>query len=1307
LLGAPRLAGAGELVHNGSFETGDFGPYWIHGAYRGNNNNPSFADHIVVPDLPYTGSYSARLGFKYSRERKSAVGYMYQDVAVPANISSARLFFKVRQQGYDTDPYDPFRAQIRRTDNTVLQTLLTLTFSDPSYVFKDGGWIDDNNTAPVGVDMAAYAGQTVRVYFEQENTNDNYYETWAYVDDVSLVFKKFVDLAVGGNGNDVFGAVLSGAGGYTAGSTFAGDSLFFPLDVENEGNVADSYRLAITAPPGWTVRIETAAGWASFPYTTGVIAAGAVDHRRVLVLPPIGTPTGGYNIVLDAVSTSQANRFDSVAMGVSVVASLCGADLAVEGNGYGVVGDQGTGGFALKTGSWNTYVPYAVELTNTGTVPTAFRVTAAADPGAAWRIRYGGTTYTTGFVTAAIAPGATAAMTLETSVPRPRPGGDYETIVRAQALPDTLKRDSIKATLRLLAPRVDLVIGGNGDGIYDATQSGLGGASSGAGEPGVPFIFPVRIQNEAGVSDSYDLSWAKPTGGWSAAVVISGVEHALPYTTPVVPAYSSLDIELKIYVPSNVKIGTYSSFLNAVSRADNAIAESVTASVSITSPGQIDLLIDGSGENLFGPLGSGLGGDSERSLSPGDSTTFTIELRNLTGANASDLSWNTPPGWRVTLDGRSSPLTGYPSGFYVLKVVVPSTSPGGTFDIIVDASKSDRRFYVDSVRGRIYVAQPMIVDALIDGNGDGVYGAAGTGAGGSSAQTRAAPATLRYTVELENEGAEPDAYTVSWNAIPWWQATFDGSASPLTTPPVPPGGFAFFTFDVSVPASAFPGSYRYVIDVASSADPNVVESVEAVITIVGPPRADLVIDGNGLGVYGSLGSGDGGSSLHAAGPGVSYTATLEVRNVGSYADSFYVFWEVPAGWPANAVLLDNGTSGFASPMWTPIVGPGGSVFYTVKVQVPAGAGPGLFGTIIDAHSSLAPRLPESVRLTTQTAAVVSGIVFDDRDHDGVFGAADTGLGGVSVVETSTGLAAVTGGDGRYAILVPAGASATVVEQDPSGFVSLSPDTVGPAILAAGDTLVADFADVAGIRLSSGAAANGLAGGYVDFPHRLDAGTSGTVTLTTTADSSAATALYLDVNEDGAFDAGDRALVPSDLDMDPSALHDHVYVIARVFIPPSAPAGRTYQIVVDALQTIEGTSFTTRAQAFDAVVVIDAGAGLLTLNKSVDTAAAPPGTVLTYTISYTNTGLDSVQNVVVLDPVSTHVDPVAGGFGPGMDVEWQKDGATVVYLTLDPADGDECAYDGAGRVLRLVFSRNAPYFLKPGESGRLSYKVVVK
>jgi len=87
-------------------------------------------------------------------------------------------------------------------------------------------------------------------------------------------------------------------------------------------------------------------------------------------------------------------------------------------------------------------------------------------------------------------------MTLEVHVPAPEPGGDYATIVGAAAVPDTLKRDAVRAVLRLRAPRVDAIIATSGDGIYDRTFSGQGGASSSAGERARWCTSP-DVQNES------------------------------------------------------------------------------------------------------------------------------------------------------------------------------------------------------------------------------------------------------------------------------------------------------------------------------------------------------------------------------------------------------------------------------------------------------------------------------------------------------------------------------------------------------------------------------------------------------------------------------------------------------------------------------------------------------------------------------------------------------------------------------------------------------------------------------------------
>jgi uncharacterized repeat protein (TIGR01451 family) len=504
------------------------------------------------------------------------------------------------------------------------------------------------------------------------------------------------------------------------------------------------------------------------------------------------------------------------------------------------------------------------------------------------------------------------------------------------------------------------------------------------------------------------------------------------------------------------------------------------------------------------------------------------------------------------------------------------------------------------------------------------------------------------------------------------------------------------------------GNYAYIIDVVSVSDPTSFESLEAAVTVMGPPRADLVIDGDGAGVFGPLGSGQGGSSVRSADAGTSYVAALRVRNAGSFADSLRLTWTPPTGWPAGSVTINDGTTDHSAPFWSAMIPAGGFLDYTVNVDVPPGTVTDGAATIIDSWSSLQPNLPESVQLVTQTIAVVRGIVFDDRDHDAVYSAGDLPLGGVRVTGAPAGPVseAVTGGDGMFVLQIAGGFNVTVTEHNPSGYVSLSPDTLGPFSVNAGDTVTVSFADVPPVYLSSGTVAQGLGGSYVDFPHTIEAGTAGHVDLIAANDAGAVTMFMLDENGNGVFDGNDRALQPADTDLDP-ATTAAVAVLLRAFVPHAVQPGVTFRVAITATQTISGTPLTSVDDATDAVVVVGSATGRLSLNKQSDKSGAVPGEVVTYSVRFFNAGTDSLQNLVLLDPVSRFVDVVPDAFGPGQDVEWQAGAGPPVYLTFDDADGDECDFSTAEHLLRLVLSRNSPFYVAPGESGTFSYQVQVR
>ena len=115
---------------------------------------------------------------------------------------------------------------------------------------------------------------------------------------------------------------------------------------------------------------------------------------------------------------------------------------------------------------------------------------------------------------------------------------------------------------------------------------------------------------------------------------------------------------------------------------------------------------------------------------------------------------------------------------------------------------------------------------------------------------------------------------------------------------------------------------------------------------------------------------------------------------------------------------------------------------------------------------------------------------------------------------------------------------------------------------------------------------------------------------------------------------------------------------------------------------------------------------VSLVKAVDLLAARPGEVVTYTITYFNPGTEDVVEIEIVDPISSDVDLVLDAFGAGSDIAWTT-GAGTVYLTADPADADEALFNSGTGVLRLIFSRQAPYTLSAGETGVLEYQVRIR
>jgi len=100
----------------------------------------------------------------------------YQQITIPANVTSATLSFWVRIDTAETTTgtqFDKLQVQIRNSSNTVLATLATYSNlnANSTYVLKT-------------FDLTAYRGQTIRVYFL--GTEDGSLQTSFVIDDTAV-----------------------------------------------------------------------------------------------------------------------------------------------------------------------------------------------------------------------------------------------------------------------------------------------------------------------------------------------------------------------------------------------------------------------------------------------------------------------------------------------------------------------------------------------------------------------------------------------------------------------------------------------------------------------------------------------------------------------------------------------------------------------------------------------------------------------------------------------------------------------------------------------------------------------------------------------------------------------------------------------------------------------------------------------------------------------------------------------------------------------------------------------------------------
>ncbi len=169
-----------NLLTNGSFEQGMSG--WVVDSLGGDHHIVSSGEDSLGDTFPsFSGDNMFILGDKDSLV-DTTFDRVFQEITLPQNLSSS-LSFSYRAVSFDIVDNDYFSVDIASSSGEILDNVLTTGSEElgGNSFTSDSGWVS------LAHSLLRYAGQTIKIFFTQYNSNpgDNL-KSWAYVDDIKV-----------------------------------------------------------------------------------------------------------------------------------------------------------------------------------------------------------------------------------------------------------------------------------------------------------------------------------------------------------------------------------------------------------------------------------------------------------------------------------------------------------------------------------------------------------------------------------------------------------------------------------------------------------------------------------------------------------------------------------------------------------------------------------------------------------------------------------------------------------------------------------------------------------------------------------------------------------------------------------------------------------------------------------------------------------------------------------------------------------------------------------------------------------------
>lgn len=460
--------------------------------------------------------------------------------------------------------------------------------------------------------------------------------------------------------------------------------------------------------------------------------------------------------------------------------------------------------------------------------------------------------------------------------------------------------------------------------------------------------------------------------------------------------------------------------------------------------------------------------------------------------------------------------------------------------------------------------------------------------------------------------------------------------------------------------------------------------------------------------------------------------------IGASAGTYYakVINRAAPGAALAAVLVNSTTgyyefSGLGPGDFTIIIDDNNTLADVTPTTVPNHVGTEMPGLTRDVSIGVATVSNQNFGLFR--GSKITGLVFKDTGknvdnttaggtaNDGLHQAIEAGLAKVVIRATNGGATTydttLTDTAGGYTLWIAIAGPATtavvnVIETNPATFTSTGASVGNSAgtYTRATDTLIftatagtsyasLDFGDVPPNAFLTDGQQTILPGTTASYAHSFTAGTAGTVTFAVASAVASpvlpdtwSQLLYRDINGNGEVDPTEPLLNPAD----PVTLAagEEIKLVLKQFAPIAAPLNARNTVTLGATFTaLNGATTVFVAPAVtrqDITLTGVTGTAGLDLVKAADTTTALPGALITYTIAYTNNGINPLNSIVISDqvPAYTLFQSAAAGLPPA-----NLTGPVIVQPALNATTGQ----------IKWTFTGT----LAPGATGTVTFVVRVQ